>query len=125
MAMPIAKVSPARTSSRRRPPSTASAIPMIGDRNGAISMAPMITAAESVISPNVAIAPERAVSSRNPGVSRVARRTSATDRRCHQEVCLPRSRLVPGVGPGPTLPGRVDRARSGLAPGIVSDAALP
>ena len=56
---------------------------MIGERRGAISIAPMITAAESVMSPNVAMELDRAVSSRNPAVNREERRRSPIERRRH------------------------------------------
>ena len=48
-----------------------------------MSIAPMITAAESVMSPNVAMELDRAVSSRNPAVNRDERRRSPIERRRH------------------------------------------
>ena len=56
---------------------------MIGDRNGAMSMAPMITAAELVTSPKVAMQLDSAVSSRKPAVNREERRRSPIERKRH------------------------------------------
>ena len=55
----------------------------MGESSGAMSMAPMITAAESLMRPNVAMTLERAVTRTNPAVSRDARRRSETDRMSH------------------------------------------
>ena len=57
---------------------------MIGERNGAMSMAPMITAAESVIRPNVAMELDRTLSRANPAVRRDERRSSPIERKRHQ-----------------------------------------